>query len=152
MKTFFTTLLFLAVSLITAAQDPSHEYDSTLARQLGADDYGMKAYVLVILKTGPADIQDKELRDSLFRGHFANMQRLAGEKKLVLSGPLAENELDYRGIFIFDVKTTKEAKKLVKGDPTVTSGIFDPVFIEWYGSAALPVHLETAAKISRRKP
>ncbi len=59
MKTYFTIVLFLAVSLLAAARDPSHEYDSTLARQLGADDYGMKTYVLVILKIGTADIQDK---------------------------------------------------------------------------------------------
>jgi uncharacterized protein YciI len=152
MKATIALLLFLAVSLFAAAQDPSPEYDSTLAKQLGADDWGMKSYVLVILKTGPADIQDKELRDSLFRGHFSNMRRLAEEKKLVVSGPLAANEREYRGIFIFDVGTPEEAELLLQGDPTVTAGIFDAEIFRWYGSAALPVYLETVGKISKRDP
>jgi len=152
MKAFIALLLFLAVSFFAVAQDASHEYDSTLARQLGADDYGMKSYMLVILKTGPADIQDKALRDSLFLGHFANMRMLAEQKKLVLSGPLAANERDYRGIFIFDVGTAEEAEQLLKGDPTVVAGIFNAELFRWYGSAALPVYLETARKISKRDP
>jgi len=152
MKTYFTIVLFLAVSLFAAAQDPSHEYDSTMARQLGADDYGMKTYVLVILKTGPADIQDKELRDSLFKGHFSNMDRLAAEKKLILAGPMTQNEQGYRGLFLFDVSTSTEVEQLLKGDPTVVAGIFDAELFQWYGSAALPVYLETAKKISKRHP
>lgn len=152
MKTSVAFLLLLSVSFFAAAQDPSHEYDSTLAKQLGADDYGMKSYVLVILKTGPADIQDREVRDSLFRGHFANMRKLADEKLLVVAGPLSANESDYRGIFIFDVATPEEAEQLLKGDPTVAAGIFEPEIYGWYGSAALPVYLETAGKIARINP
>jgi uncharacterized protein len=152
MRTNFTIVLYLAVSLFASAQDPSHEYDSTLAGQLGADDFGMKTYVLVILKTGPADIQDPELRDSLFKGHFSNMDRLAAEKKLILAGPIAQNEKGYRGLFLFDVSTSAEAEQLLKGDPTVVAGIFDTELFRWYGSAALPVYLETAKKISKRNP
>lgn len=152
MKTYFAIVFFLVASLFAVAQDPSHEYDSTLARQLGADDYGMKTYVLVILKTGPADIQDKELRDSLFKGHFSNMERLAAEKKLILAGPMTQNEHDYRGLFLFDVSTPAEAEQLLKDDPTVVAGIFDTELFRWYGSAALPVYLETAKKISKRNP
>ncbi len=29
------------------------DFDAELAEQLGADEYGMKSYILVILKTGP---------------------------------------------------------------------------------------------------
>lgn len=152
MKTYFTIVLFLSGLLFAAAQNPSHEYDSILAGQLGADDYGMKTYVLVILKTGPADILDKELRDSLFKGHFSNMDRLAAEKKLILAGPMTQNEQGYRGLFLFDVSTTEEAEQFLKGDPTVVAGIFDTELFRWYGSAALPVYLETAKKISRRNP
>lgn len=150
MKSSVSILLLLAVSFLAAGQKISNEYDSTLARQLGADERGMKTYVLVILKTGPADIQDKELRDSLFAGHFSNMDRLAAEKKLVLAGPMSANDRQYRGLFLYDVKTLEEAEELLKGDPTVTSGIFEIELYRWYGSAALPVHLETAEKIRKR--
>ena len=139
------------LAVVTASgQNAVIEYDSTLARDLGADERGMKTYVLVMLKTGPADIQDKELRDSLFAGHFSNMDRLAAEKILVAAGPFYENDRQYRGLFLYDVKTIDEAREFLKGDPTVTSGIFDVEFYQWYGSAALPAYLETAEKIRKR--
>lgn len=68
-------------------------YDSTLARRLGADEYGMKSYVLVLLKKGPYTAKNKVESDSLFRGHMDNMNRLANEGKLVLAGPFGKNEL-----------------------------------------------------------
>ncbi len=152
MKTYISLLMLLAVTVFAAGQKTDHEYDSALAHQLGADEMGMKTYILVILKTGPAKISDKALRDSLFIGHFSNMDRLAAEKKLILAGPMAENENEYRGLFLFDVKTIEEAEELLKGDPTVTSKIFDTELYRWYGSAALPVYLETAEKITKKNP
>ena len=42
-------------------------FDAELAKKLGADQYGMKNYVLVILKTGPNDANFKgKERDDLF--------------------------------------------------------------------------------------
>jgi len=114
----------------------SSEYNAALAKELGADDYGMRSYVLVILKTGPAEITDEAERDELFRGHFANMKRLAEEGKLVLAGPLVD-AAPKRGIFIFDVKTIEEAEELVKTDPTVKAGVFEFEMSKYYGSAAL---------------
>ena len=61
MKRILITALLISASLLAAAQENTPEYDSTLARKLGADERGMKSYILVILKTGPAKIEDKEL-------------------------------------------------------------------------------------------
>jgi uncharacterized protein YciI len=152
MKTYISILLLLVVTMSATGQKTEHAYDSTLARQLGADERGMKMYVLVVLKTGPAEISDKALRDSLFVGHFSNMEKLAAEKKLILAGPMAENDKQYRGLFLFDVKTIEEAEELLKGDPTVTSKIFDTELYQWYGSAALPVYLEAAERITKNNP
>ena len=80
MKTYLIIVLFLTASLLGVAQDLSHEYDSTMASQLGADDYGMKTYVLVILKTGPSDIQDKVLRDSLLKDTFPTWTGWPGKR------------------------------------------------------------------------
>jgi hypothetical protein len=43
--------------------------------------------VLVLLKKGSVELTDKKIRDSVFRGHMANIIRLAAEKKLILAGP-----------------------------------------------------------------
>jgi len=113
-------------------------YDADRADALGADEYGMRSYVMVILNTGPmdAEITDAEERAEIFKGHFANMTTLAEGKKLVLSGPFIEGE-GRRGLYIFNVPTIEEAEVLVQSDPAVAAGIFVPEFTKYYGSAAL---------------
>ena len=150
--------LFLSISLAlivsscgTTKQSAETKYNAQLAQKLGADELGMKMYVLVILKTGDTKIEEKAMRDSLFRGHFANINKLADEGKLVVAGPLEKNENQYRGIFILDVKTFAEAGLLLQNDPTVSQGIFKPEMYEWYGSAALPVYMQTHKKIQKSR-
>lgn len=118
------------------AQNPSIQYDSVLAKKLGADDYGMKRYVIVFLKTGPANITDSVKRAALFAGHMKNIQNLADQGKLLVAGPIPKDP-PFRGIFIFDVKTIDEAKALTALDPAVAAGVFDVEFHPWYTSAAL---------------
>jgi uncharacterized protein YciI len=149
MKKIVIIATLTLVTLLAGAQETGHEYDSTLAKKLGADERGMKTYVLVILRTGPAKIEDKELRDSLFTGHFSNMDKLADEGKLVAAGPFNANDKEYRGLFIFNVGTVEEAEELVKGDPTVTNGIFVTEMYRWYGSAALPMLNEIHPKLQK---
>lgn len=149
-KTFFIALVTLFASGFSVAQNPN--FDNQLAKKLNADELGMKTYVLVILKTGTANITDKNVRDSLFRGHFANINKLVEEKKLVVAGPLDKNTNSYRGIFIFDVPNFDEVEQLLKGDPTINEKIFDVEMYRWYGSAALPEYLTSADKIWSKKP
>jgi uncharacterized protein YciI len=148
---YFLTILFLLLFLKSGnAQNPL--YDSVLAKSLGADERGMKNYILVILKTGSADIKDSTLRSQLFRGHFANINKLAAEGKLLTAGPIEENEQKYRGIFLFNVADVAEAKELLKGDPTVVQQIFEPLFFTLYGSAALQEIPGIHKKIQKMKP
>jgi uncharacterized protein YciI len=125
-------------------------YDRALAARLGADERGMRMYVLVILKTGPRDgeITGAE-RAAVFEGHFSNMRRLADEGLLVSAGPLSPNEWQYRGIYIFTVTSVEEATPLVATDPAVAAGVFDYEAYPWYASAAL---LELPAIDARLQP
>jgi uncharacterized protein YciI len=134
-KSILSLSIFILTFHFSWAQNA--EYDSALAGKLGADEIGMKMYVLVILKTGSAQITDTTLRAEFFRGHFANINKLADEGRMLTAGPLEENEQQYRGIFLFNVKDIAEAKELLKGDPTVVNHIFEPLFFELYGSASL---------------
>lgn len=131
------------------------EQNKKLADSLGADERGMKNYMLVILKTGPKDseITDKIQRSELFKGHFSNMEAMEKAGKLKLAGPFAtKNQLSYRGIFLLDVKTEEEAKYLLQNDPTIKSGIFEVEILPWYGSAAIPMHLKYHKIITKENP
>jgi uncharacterized protein YciI len=147
MKRTFLSIALLYILKLANAQNLA--YDSILAQKLGADELGMKMYVLVILKTGSAVITDSAVRAQLFRGHFANINRLSREGKMLTAGPLEENVQKYRGIFVLNVSDIEEAKKLVKSDPTVEQKIFEPLFFLLYGSAAIQEIPDIHSKIQK---
>jgi uncharacterized protein YciI len=141
-------ILLLSAVFGPAAIAQEHAYDAELAKRLGADERGMKTYVLCILKTGPKDAEIKgDERKKIFEGHFANIIRLAGEGKLAVAGPFGKNDKSYRGLYIFNVATLDEAEKLVVLDPAVKAGVFVPELTPWYGSAAMMVVNEAHKKI-----
>jgi uncharacterized protein YciI len=143
---FAALILSIATSVFSQVNP---KYDKTLADSLGADEYGMKMYVLVLLKTGTAKINDKKITDSLFAGHMKNIQRLADEGKLSVAGPLQKNDKNYRGIFILNVKTIDEANTLLQTDPTIKAQVLDAELYGWYGSAALPMYLPASEKVNK---
>jgi uncharacterized protein YciI len=145
-------LILMLVSCFKAnAQTENPNYDSKLAESLGADDYGMKMYVLAILKTGSNKIDDKEKLNELFKGHMDNINRLAKDGKLIVAGPLKKNDKNYRGIFILNAKTIEEANELLLTDPAIKEKLFEVEVFEWYGSAALPEYLKIHDKIEKTK-
>lgn len=145
-------LILMLVSCFKAnSQTENPNYDSKLADSLGADDYGMKMYVLAILKTGSNKIDDKEKLNELFKGHMDNINRLAKDGKLIVAGPLKKNDKNYRGIFILNAKTIEEANELLLTDPAIKEKLFEVEVFEWYGSAALPEYLKIHDKIEKTK-
>ena len=155
-----TFAILFALSVSAAAQSKPDDkapaktkpaYDAELAKRLGADKMGMRKYVLAILKTGPAQITDKEERARRFQGHFGMINRLAEEGKLSVAGPFSDGG-EYRGLYIFNVETIEEAQKLTETDPSIKAGIFRVEFIKWYGSAALMEVNNIHNRISQENP
>jgi len=143
-------LLLAGGALAEDAPAPaSPAFDAALAEALGADEYGMRQYVLVILKTGPTPVPAGAARDEMFRGHFANMKRLAAEGKLALAGPL-DGVDGWRGLFILAVDDLEEAAALVATDPVVIQGEMVAEYHAYYGSAALMLVNETHEKVARK--
>lgn len=132
----------------TTATPPG--YDEALAKALGADELGMRRYVLVILKTGPRPMPPGPERDAMFRGHFANMKRLSEEGKLALAGPLDGVE-GRRGIFVMAVADIAEARALTETDPVIANGEMVADYHRYYGSAALMQVRETHERIAKKK-
>ncbi len=134
----------------TEAESASR-YDAALAKSLGADERGMRSYVLVVLKTGPTRVPDGDRRKQMFEGHFANMQRLADEGKLVFAGPL-DGVDGWRGIFVFATEDIATAKSLVATDPVIENGEMVAEYHVLYGSAALMQVNDIHDRISRESP
>lgn len=112
------------------------KYNAETALKLGADDLGMKNYVIAFLKAGPVKLTDSLARAELQKAHLKNITRLADEGKLIIAGPFMDDQ-PLRGIFIFDVSTIEEARQLTSTDPAIKAGTLVMELHPWYGSAAL---------------
>lgn len=135
LKFLFLTLLILSIFSIPL-QAQQTEYDEQLAKELGADDFGMRSYVMAFLKSGPNKSPTPDSAKTLQAAHMANITRLAEEGYLVMAGPFLDNGT-IRGIYIFDVKDIEEARKLTATDPAIKAGTLVMELHPWYGSAAL---------------
>lgn len=136
MKILICLVSLCLTTICGFAQTGKVRYDEQRAKKAGADDYGMRSYVMAILKKGRAEIKDSAQMSSLMTGHLKNIFRLADEGKLAVAGPFI-NDKDFEGVFIFNVATIEEAKKLTESDPAVKAGVFAVEFHSWYASAAL---------------
>lgn len=148
-------LLLCAAAMSSRAAEPaataaaSSTFDAQLAQRLGADERGMRRYVLVILRTGPKRMPDGEARKAMFAGHFANITRLADAGKLVLAGPFGEDPDGWRGLFLMAVEDIDEARRLTETDPVIREGEMVAEYHRWYGSAAAMMLPEIHAKLTR---
>jgi uncharacterized protein YciI len=129
---------------------PRSAYDPDLARSVGADDRGMRNYVLVVLKTGPRKVPAGAERDEMFKGHFANINRLAAEGKLALAGPL-DGVDGWRGLFVLAVPDIDEARRLVATDPVIVQGEMVAEYHTYYGSAALMLVRDAHDRVAKQR-
>jgi uncharacterized protein YciI len=144
-----TTLFIITILFCINSSAQNNVYDSSLAKKFGADDYGMKRYVMAFLKTGKTVIQDTAERRKLLMAHLKNIQRLATEGKLIVAGPFLD-EQPIEGIFIFNVESVDEAKDLTATDPAIKAGTLEMELHPWYGSAALIETPALHAKIQKK--
>jgi uncharacterized protein YciI len=156
MKHFFTMVLILTTAIsctdkktvdVQSAQ-PVQTTDTLLAQKLGADEYGMKKYVMAFLRRGPNRSQDSIQAADLQRAHLNNINRLANEGKLIIAGPFLDDG-EIRGIYIFNVTTIEEAEQLTNTDPAIKAGRLVMELHPWYGSAALMKVNEIHQQISK---
>ena len=131
-----------------AAAQPA-AYDAELSRAVGADERGMRSYVLVVLKTGPNKVPAGKERDEMFKGHFANMERLSAQGTLVLAGPF-DGVDGWRGLFILAVADIEEARKHVATDPVIVQGEMVAEYHKYYGSAALMLVRDAHARLVKK--
>lgn len=123
-------------NIVEALLRDSMLYDSAFATKLGADEFGMKEYVIAFLKRGPNRNQDSTTAADLQKKHLDNIMRMSEEGTLIVAGPFMDDG-DVRGIYIFNVKTVEEARTLTETDPAIQAGRLEMELHPWYGPATL---------------
>ena len=143
-------VLFAVIYSCNPGRERITEPEINLAEKYGADERGMKKYVMAFLKRGPNRDQDSATSADLQKAHLENINRLAQEGKLLLAGPFLDDG-EIRGIFIFDVESVEEARALTETDPAIQSGRLVMELHPWYGSAAIMEVNELHNKILKQK-
>ena len=145
MKHLIYTLL-----IMTAFTTNAGEYDAELAAKVGANEYGMKMYVMAFLKKGPNRDHSEEEAANIQRAHLDNIVRMAEAGQLVLAGPFSANDEGLQGIYIFNVDSVEKARELTATDPAIKEGRLMMELYPWYGSAGLMQVNEIHKKIAQK--
>ena len=111
-KAIFVSVILLMLWVLPAV---------SLAEEKKMDKPEMKTYYLVFLLKGANRNQDSTEAAKIQEAHLAHLTKLSKVGKLVMAGPLLD-DMDLRGICVYDVKTLEEAKALAEADPAVKSG------------------------------
>ena len=84
--------------------------------------FAQNSYTMVFLnkKSTPAN-RTKEETAELMKGHLANINRLAKEKKLLVAGPFDGGG----GIFILNTDSKQMAQEWIGTDPGIQAGAWD---------------------------
>lgn len=140
------TLLALLVPAVLSSACRS----STPGTEVASD-----RYTLVHLKTGPrSGALSPEENARAFAGHFANMERMAFARQLVLAGPYGETRHDpaLRGVFVLDTGDREEARAWAACDPTTQAGVFVQEFHDLRTAVPLEIVLEAGlARLERAR-
>jgi uncharacterized protein YciI len=102
------------------------------AQENAEPKYEMTTYHWVFLVRGAnhPTLSDAE-RETMQKGHIANLERLGREGKGLMAGPLGDNGR-IRGIAVLDVKSEDEARREFSEDPYVKSGIINLEIHKWF--------------------
>ena len=129
--------LFLVAAVLIAFGAPvmaqaSAPVDSSRLHKMASGAVLKKYYFVMLTKGARRDeIKDTASINNIQRGHMANMERLHKMGKLVVAGPFDE-DINWRGIFVFDCNTEAEVKTLLATDPAIAAGRLDYEIHAWW--------------------
>lgn len=123
--TFIVAIVAASSNKTTSASSGKVFTDSTPA-------YQMKQYWLVLLKNGPTRNHSKADGEKIQAAHMANITRLHQQGKIIMAGPMGNNDQEIRGIFIMDGKDSSEIASHVATDSAVITGRLRVEILPWW--------------------
>ena len=103
---------------------PTPSVDDMAARRQFA-----RRYTLVFLRKGPASRDDEARNERLQLAHLQHLTKLQMVGKLVLNGPILE-ENDILGVSVY-AADLEEARAMAEADPKVEAGYLTVEAIPW---------------------
>ena len=92
----------------------------------------MKKYYMLLYKPGLNRSQSAEDVKEIQKGHLANIQTMAQQRVIRMSGPFQDSPT-YSGVLIFSVKNPEIIDEWMQKDPAVSSGRLSYEVHEWWG-------------------
>lgn len=133
MRFIFSCLFTLAMVSSFAQEQREFEVKE------GDTTFVMKRYYMCFLYKGENRTHDSTETAKIQAAHLARINELASQDLIHLAGPFGHNG-DLRGIFIYDVGTEEEAKKLAESDPAVKAGRLRYEVFPWWGAKGTTLH------------
>lgn len=125
-------------------------YDEALAKKLGADEFGMKKYVIAFLYRGdPVSEYSEVKRSEIQKGHMANITQTSRGRKDGFCRVIFL-EIKKREVYSFSPsEVLKRPKVLTESGLAVKAGVLKTDQKEWNGSASLGMVVEISEKIAK---
>jgi uncharacterized protein len=131
-KTFLVVIIFVLNFPAAYTQIDTLDGFEVFYMESGDSVITMKKYYLCILFSGPDRSHSAEESAEIQARHMEYISKMAEEKKICLAGPFA-GDPEWRGVFLFSVRSLEEAQQLVSGDPAVQSGRLRFEIRPWWG-------------------
>ncbi|MEO1624656.1 MAG: YciI family protein [Bacteroidota bacterium] len=105
----------------------------------GDQEYLMKKYYMVFLKSGDNRDQDSIEVARLQAAHMNHLNKMAEAKKICLAGPFGDDGA-FRGIALYSTSTQAEADSLANADPAVQAGRLSVEVHPWWGAVGTELY------------
>lgn len=111
-------------------------------------------HTFAFLRIGPkrGEITGEPLQE-LMKGHMANIGKLAGERALLVAGPMGQGnpEPELRGVFVFATAEVSHAQALCASDPSIAAGVLAAEVVPLRTQQDLGAQLERALAFEERR-
>lgn len=124
-------LLVLVALVLGNGMSAQRTFDVTIADST----YHMKQYWFVLYSTGPdTTAMDSTASAHLLKAHLEHQDEQAKRGLIVLAGPYGKNDVNWRGLLLYDCGTREEVEGYLRQDPLVKAGKLAYTISPWYGA------------------
>lgn len=113
------------------ASHAQRTFDVTIADST----YHMKQYWFVLYSTGADTTRlDSTTNANLLKAHLEHQDDQSKRGLIAMAGPYGKNNVNWRGLLLYDCETREEVEGYLRQDPFVKAGKLAYTIAPWYGA------------------